>query len=130
MSISVQMEDVPPDEQREILAALPVRDRARLYLQRDSVSGKIFVLEKPDDLEDGDADVGVASPGEAAGTWFLACIDCGAEITETDAGMCETCRDERAREDEQDRAYWEDRRPPVWDDNPDWDVPRPAREDL
>jgi hypothetical protein len=100
--------DVHPDS-AEILADLPLRARPSLYVEATAnAHGNFLVLEEgPDD--DGSAGIiGLAICGED-GNWYLGCIECRAEIEETDSGMCRLCREDAAwQEQARPERDWED----------------------
>ena len=91
-----------PETDAEIIAALPLRARPALYLDHaNSVSntGKLLVLEAPEDPDEGDGIIGLAM--DAADGWYLGCIECGTEVEEADSGMCLPCRQDAAWNDQE-----------------------------
>lgn len=78
-----------------IIAALPLRQRPTLYISPEpDRRGRLIILDSHDP-EAGDALIGLAIP-DGQGGWYLGCIECAAEITETDSlAMCAPCREEQ-----------------------------------
>lgn len=109
--LAASLEDAAHDEARReedavIIAALPLRPRPGLYLDHDDTSGRLLILEFPEDPEDGSAIIGLAIP-DGKGGHYLGCTGCGEKIAEEAAGMCQWCRQDIAWRDEQDRAAYE-----------------------
>jgi hypothetical protein len=88
------------EEDAAIIAALPLRPRPGLYLDRDDTRDDLLVLEDPTGPEDADAIIGLAVP-DGQGGFYLGCITCRGEIDEADAGMCQPCREDEAWRDQQ-----------------------------
>lgn len=108
-------------QQAAILAALQLRQQARLYVTPDpAAGGDPTVLGQRDDPDEGPVEwiVGLAIRDQDG--WYLGCIDCRGEIGEADSGMCRPCRERHAREDLMN----------VPDDEPDEPLPGPDREDY
>jgi hypothetical protein len=91
------------EEDAAIIAALPLRARPGLYLDRDDARDDLLVLEDPSGPEDAGAIIGLALP-DGPGGWYLGCITCRDEIEEADAGMCRPCREDEAWRDQQYQA--------------------------
>jgi hypothetical protein len=77
-----------PQQDAAIIAALQLRPRPGLYIDRDKRRGQLLVMEEPSDPEDGGAIIGLAVP-DGLGGWYLGCITCHGGIKEADAGMCQ-----------------------------------------
>ena len=87
-------------QQAEILAALQLRQQARLYVKPDpGAGGDLTVLGQGDEPDEGPVEwiVGLAIRDQDG--WYLGCIDCRGEINEADSGICQPCRERHARED-------------------------------
>lgn len=86
--------DIHPDSAK-ILADLPLRPRTGLYVVRwPDAAGNLTILEEDADDCGSAGILGLAVPEE--GGWYLGCIECCAEVAQTDSGMCRRCREDAA----------------------------------
>ena len=95
------------EEDAAIIAALHLRPRPGLYIDRDDINELLLVLEEgsgpQDDCGAAGAIVGLAL-SDGLGGWYLGCIRCHGEIEEPDGGMCRPCREDEAWQDQQCQA--------------------------
>jgi hypothetical protein len=89
------------EEDAAIIAALPLRPRPGLYLDRDDPRDDLLVLEDPAGPDDAETIIGLAVL-DGPGGWYLGCITCRDQIDEADAGMCRPCREDKARQEERE----------------------------